>query len=284
MPKLEETRLPLDLAVRWSDEVFHHCLHAAPHPAWEDFPSLVLFRHLIKMADGIQLLLSAGTSEPTIPLLRSMLEALFSLKYIHLDNYRPRSLCWLYAYIDQEMAFKEKINIGSESGEELRAVLATEHAMVSVNQTSSSSRIRDDVAELRDHLKHPDFKQMENEYAAFQQQGRSRKPPRWYKLFGGPINIYKLAEAVGMLSEYKVYYEWWSATVHGTDATRLLFQQEDGSAEFQQLRSLEYPELEAQAAELFLQLACQLMVRKFLRKGDLEVLLSRFDLIAGKER
>ena len=81
-----------------------------------------------------------------------------------------------------------------------------------------------------------------------------------------------------------MYYEWWSATVHGTDATRLLFQQEDGSAEFQQLRSLEYLELEAQAAEVFLQLACQLMVRKFLRKGDLEVLLSRFDLIAGKER
>jgi Family of unknown function (DUF5677) len=279
----EETRLPLGVAVRWSDQVFQKCLHAAPYPARDDFPSLALFRHIIKMADGIQLLLSAGSSEPTIPLLRSMLEALFSLKYIHLDNYRQRSLCWLYAYIDQEIAFKEKINTDSESGKKLGAVLAAEHDIVLANLTPSSSRIIDHIAELRDHLKHPDLEQIEKEYAGLQQQDRSHRPPRWYKLFSGPKNIYKLAEAVEMGSEYKVYYEWWSTMVHGTDAARLLFQQEDGVAEFKQLRSLEYPEREAQGAELFLQLACQLMVRKFLRKGDLEELLRHFDLKAVEE-
>jgi uncharacterized protein (DUF433 family) len=75
---------PLATAIWLSDGVFEECRHTAPRPEWYDFPSLALFRHVIQMADGIQILLSAGTSSPTRPLLRSMLESLFSLKYIHI--------------------------------------------------------------------------------------------------------------------------------------------------------------------------------------------------------
>jgi hypothetical protein len=278
-----ETRLPLRIAVHWSDYVFRECRSVAPCPDRDDFPSLALFLHMIKMADGIQILLSAGTSDPTIPLLRSMLEALFSLRFIHLDDYRYRSLCWLWTYIHQEIALKEKVDMDSGSGKELHAVLA-ERDIVLTNLTPNSSRNKNDIAKLRDDLKHPDFEEIEKEYRRLQQKDRYSRGPKWYRLAGVSKGNYGLAEAVGMLPEYKVYYEWWSASVHGSDATRLLFQQEDGSAEFRSLRSLQHPERMEQGAEVFLQLACQLVARKFLGERELERLFKRFDVKAVEDQ
>ncbi len=73
-----ESLLSLNMAVYFSNYVFAECRHVATYPSRDDFPSLALFRHMIKMADGIQILFTEGTSDPAIPLLRSMLEALFA--------------------------------------------------------------------------------------------------------------------------------------------------------------------------------------------------------------
>jgi uncharacterized protein (DUF433 family) len=264
---------PLATAIWLSDGVFKECRHTAARPEWYDFPSLALFRHVIQMADGIQILLSAGTSAPTRPLLRSMLESLFSLKYIHIEKYEQRSLCWLCALIHQEIDLKDMINSRTEAGRNLHDVLATEFeddaVATAFEKRSADSRT---VRELHEELVRPDLARIETEYQRIKEQRshrrRRRYKPKWHELFDGPSSIYKLAESVGMLSSYLVYYQPWSSTVHGTDATRLLFGKEDGTAEFKPLRSLEHPELAKQGAELFLQQATRVMTRRFLQKAD----------------
>ncbi|MGO9122173.1 MAG: DUF5677 domain-containing protein [Desulfomonilaceae bacterium] len=261
---------PLATAVWLSDRVFQECRSAAPRPEWYDFPSLALYRHIIQMADGIEILLSAGTSAPSLPLLRSMMEALLSLKYIHTDQYEQRSLCWLCAFIHQEIDLKDMIDSRTESGKHLHDVIANEFDDDTVakafEERSSGSRT---IRELRRELDRLDLADIETEYQRVKEQKRKRRKwyqPRWHELFRGPKSIYALAENVEMLRSYLVCYQLWSATVHGTDATRLLFTQEDGRAEFRSLRFLDDPDRIELDAELFLRLATDPMVKRFLQQ------------------
>jgi uncharacterized protein (DUF433 family) len=261
--------LPLATAVWLSDGIFKRCRHTDARPELYDFPSLALFRHTIQMADGIQILLLAGTSAPAVPLLRSMLESLLYLEYIHADNYDQRSLCWLCGFTHQEIDLKEMIDSRTEAGKNLHDVIANEFEGPMVaeafRERSADSRT---ICELRQELGRPDLAHIETEYQRIREQrGKGRKwyQPKWYELFDGPASIYRLAETVLMLSSYLVCYQPWSATVHGTDATRLIFGKGDGTAEFKSLRFLEHPKLVEQNAEFFLQRATRVMTKKFLQ-------------------
>jgi len=252
------------------DQIFQGSRRAAPRPEWYDFASLALFRHMMQMADGIQILLSAGTSAPTVPLLRSMLESLLSLKYIHADKYEQRSLCWLCAHIHQEIALKEMTDIQTEAGKDLYDLIVKEFGddtlAKAFEKRSSDSKT---IHELREALGRPELVEIETEYQRIKEQRQKRRKwyqPKWHELFSGPTSIYGLAETVRMLSSYRVFYQPWSATVHGTEATRLLFRKEDGTAGFKSLRFLEHRDLIEQRAELFLQLAGQLMMKRFLQE------------------
>jgi len=57
--------------VDYADETFWRCLDAADQRNREDYPPLALFRHIIEMTDGIEALISAGSSAPCQPLLRT---------------------------------------------------------------------------------------------------------------------------------------------------------------------------------------------------------------------
>jgi hypothetical protein len=240
------------------------------------------------MADGIQIVLSAGTSSPAIPLLRSMLESLFSLKYIHLKDYERRSLCWLCGFIHQEISAKEMVHTETEAGKEFYSIIGREHTDFPARSSEKASRLHNDVSQFKELLRRPSLSEIETEYQDIKrgsknsgpsQCRRTRSgPPKWHRLYGGPTNIFELARAVKMLSEYRLFYQRWSTTVHGTDAARFVIEQKDGSAEFKQLRFLEFPEHQKDGAELFLQLAAQLMSQKFLTEDQVERLLDDFEL------
>jgi hypothetical protein len=274
--EIDEKRFFLWSIVEWTNHVFAECRRAAPYPNREDFPSLALFLHMIIMANGIRILLSAGTSDPIISLLRSMLEALFSLKYIHLNQYKLRSLCWLCAYIHGEIALHEKVDGDSDKGKELHSILSEEYDVGLTNGTLSSLQNKDEISKLRAHLKQADLIEIDKEYTRLQQEDRFHRPPKWYRLFGGPNSIFKLAKEVRMLSAYKMQYELWSATVHCSDANRFLFHQEDGTAEFRPFHSLEDPDDKERDAIVFLQLACRSMIRVFLAGRDQQKLINSF--------
>ncbi len=66
-----------------------------------------------------------------------------------------------------------------------------------------------------------------------------------------------MADRVGWLPLYWVFYQRWSATVHGTDAANLCVELQDGSGEFAALRSDEGLDNEVYGANLFLEIASE---------------------------
>ncbi len=167
--------------------------------------------------------------------------------------------------------------MSSGSGREFHAVLAKRNIdLTDPNLTAILSRNKSEIALFREELQHPDLEPIEKEYCRLQQKNRYGKGPSWYRLVGVKHGNYGLAKAVGMLVEYKVCYEWWSATVHGSDATRLLLKQEDGSTEFAPLRYLQHPKRLEQGAQGFLLLAYRLMMRKFLGERNAKQFFSDF--------
>lgn len=285
-----KTQSPLESAVNFSEVLFQKCLDAADDPRWCDFPSLALFRHIIQMADGIQILLAAGSSGPTLLLLRSMLESCISLKYIHLDDYRQRSLCWLCSYIHQKIDDMELRDKDTPSGREFLETVAKEEEKLSPTLASLSSPYRRDVARLLDRLRQPDLAEIEKKYEHLKQGGKAggkRKniPPKWHTLYDSQIGgARKLADAVGMLTEYKLVYQRWSATVHGTDASRLLQKQEDGGTGFAPLRSPKFAKHAERGAGHFLNSGQHVMVEKFLPGKPEEVLAKWYSEVAQPER
>ncbi len=278
---LDATEIGLDLrtATRWCDHVFRECRRVAENPDLYDFPSLALFRHMIQMAEAIEILLSAGTSTPTRPLLRSMLESLLSLMYIHGEQYQRRSLCWLCSFIHQEIKIKEMIDIDTDKGKQFYEAIAQEFKGWHPRPSRPKLSIKEHIAQWRRHLDRDDMAEIEKEY-----QGR-RAPKWWYSIDNNKLNNnYDLAKHVGMVSFYKLYYQPWSATVHGTDASRLVLKQKDGNAEFKELRFLD-TESKDQAdlmARIFLLLACRLMVGKFVSESHREKLWDDFEELMNR--
>lgn len=283
-------QLPLESAVKFAEVLFQKCLDAAEDHGWCDFPSLVLFRHIIQMADGIQILLAAGSSGPTLLLLRSMLESYISLKYIHLADYRQRTLCWLCSYIHQKIDDMELRDKDTPSGREFLETVAKEEEKLFPSLASLSSPYRRDVARLLDRLRQPDLAEIEKKYQHLKQGGKAGgKPkniaPKWHTLYDSQIGgARKLAQAVGMLTEYKLVYQRWSATVHGTDASRLLQKQEDGGTGFAPLRSPKFAKRAERDARHFLISAQRVMVEKFLPRTPTEVLAEWYSEVAQPKR
>jgi Family of unknown function (DUF5677) len=258
-----ESSRDLQETVCLAEKTFRKCRNECACPGGVDFPSLALYLHIIRMADGVGILYLARTCSPMLPLLRSMLESLWALEYIHQAEYEKRSLAWYSAYIHQEIKTKEILDPATDKGKQFqikaKEQLPSWSDSLMKPRNKSTSNV---VKSLRRLLKSDLFRETEAEYKRLKQ--KNNRHPKWYNLFGGPGNIYDLADRVGWPAFYWVFYQRWSATVHGTDAARLCVELPDGSGEFAALRSDEGSNNAVFGANLFLERASELMVKRFL--------------------
>lgn len=204
---------------------------AASGQSGEHLSPLMLYMHIIEMADGLEVLVSNSCSGPAVPFLRSMLEALLSLEYMFQEDYKRRSLCWLCSYIHKRIEGYELLDSTTNRGKELRKVLKKEGSYGSGGYSSSSIRAR-----LQ--------KVLASELATIEQEYKSQKKaqnrnPHWYSLFGGPKNLRDLAAKVSKVGYYDLLYRGWSSIMHVTDASRFLGKTSEGAPAFHQMR---YPE------------------------------------------
>ncbi len=181
-----DTGLTLKEFVAEAERVFGGCGRVAQNPNGVDFPSLYLHRHMIFMADGVEILCAAPNVVATIPLMRSMLEALIALIYIH--------------------------------------------------------------KEFRKHKK----------------KGR----PRWYSMFNGVNCLYDMAKEVKLAALYRMQYGPSSGIVHARDPDAFLYLQDDGSAEFKDLRDSRGLRKAREDACKLLLMGTRVMIMKFLASQD----------------
>jgi len=244
-----DRRIALKDFVAAIEDVFWQCRSEAQEPDGVDFPSLYLFRHMIHMADAVEVLCSASAAVATPPLLRSMLEALFSLAYIHKQDYELRSRCWLCALLHQKIQLKELVDPTTEEGKDFQRMATEQLPDWHEPQTGSLTHLRESIENLRAELAKPCMLATDNEFNRLwdEAKARAKRPkaqakaqyiplPKWHRMFGGVRNLYEMADKIGLATMHKIYYNPLSATVHGIDPDPLVFLQDDESAEFRDLR------------------------------------------------
>ncbi len=242
--------------VNYSTWVCLRCMRTGKS-TYEDMPAHLLYRHVIEMTDGIEVLVSHSCCEPAVPLIRSSLEAFLSLQYLFQDDYRTRSLSWLYCdYLEQRRREKQ-LDTKSSQGAELQRVLNYE--LKDVRMPTISPELLNYV---RRSIKDPRFASIAEEYERVKKEQNGRKPP-WYQLFGGPANLLELARRVKMEHFHIVEYRQWSAVLHGGNASRYVKTRPDGTLVSHQLRFAENLPLHSLHAGIFIWVATDSMLEKF---------------------
>lgn len=163
-------------------EVVNHATHAfvrcqsdATGEVGVDFAAFILYRHIIELTDGVEVLLASSCVPPAIPLLRSSLESGLGLEYILAapspEEFNRRARSWLCVYIHKRLDLYDLIEPDREVPRKRR------------KGEGPRGRIKagEAKASLAKALTRPDMAPIEQEY---QRISARRKDPAWYSFFG----------------------------------------------------------------------------------------------------
>jgi hypothetical protein len=253
----------LHIIIERAEKSFPLFKDLADDPQLIDFPSLVLYVHLYQMARGIQLLLSNQHTRPAIPVLRSMLEACLSVHYIHKENYEDRSLAWICGHFREQVRLQQLADPESQRGKELNELAKREIIGGPIGKGRRAVEARAGIEGIMQKLKNPPLLRLDTTFSSLKKE--LRREPKWHSLFGGPKNIYELAESVELACIYRVYYEHWSSVIHGTECQSLLSSQPGADSDFGEITSYGWyrPDLIIGLTVLFIEQASALMVKRF---------------------
>ncbi|GEM_PF-2058172 len=255
--KLIEVASPLLLEiVNYSTGAYRRCISGQGIIDW-DMPAFALYRHVIEVTDGIEVLISASCCEPTVPLIRSSFEAHLELKYLLQKDYENRSKSWLFFERLRQVKEYSFLDPSTQIGREFRQALDKESPEIKVPDLSP-----DHLAYIRSRASDPALKHIEQEYDRTQRRFNKTGFP-WYALFDGPQDIRALAKHLSLESMYIVVYPMWSSRVHPRDTFGHLQVLPDGILGEHQLRVAENLLPYARWAGIFLWQSADSMIRKF---------------------
>ncbi len=238
-----------------AEGLFRECEKLAKDIGSVDFAPLALFHHILRMGDGILILAEAMSSDPMFPLLRSMVEDIFSLEYIigteskTKDN-EKRSLAWLVFCFNQAIALYDMVDPSTTRCETFKSELKAGFGSIGkeiCNHLDRRLYPPHGSRPLHERLGESDLVDLQEEY-----EKRKSKPPYFFNLVDPNIpGIEGLARQVRQWPQYKIFYKPFSHTTHGTDPLKLLEAKESGAVEFGPLRTADEQEFLVGLAETF---------------------------------
>jgi len=259
--------LSLKELVTLVDKSFWIFRRNARDPQLVDFPALALYRHLIQMAKGIELLLTAKAGRQAIPLLRSAFEAYLSLKYMFQERYEERSLAWLCSYYRRLLQRLDLLDPTTEDGLKLREEIRNLFPKAPLNYVSrevyAANRTR-----IREILNSPPLDIVNKQYDKLKTKGEE---PTWHSLDDlenpeyGYKGIKRLSKRINLESLYLIYYARWSDVIHAKEFESLLSPLPNGTLDFDPLEgsaSVDDPTIEL-GVRTFLRQSTPLMAGKF---------------------
>lgn len=234
----------------------------------EDLAPVILYRHLIEIVDGVEVLLASSCSDASVPLIRAAFEASMALQYILKSDYTRRSLSWTHGYIRARIKNHQRLDRSTPRGAEVGKILDRD-----IDPTVGPPAAYDSgpsVARLEIVLNRPGMVPIE---AEFQRTRNVRKKnyPDWYELFDGPRDRRELARSIGQEAQYEGFYGEWSSFSHAADASAYLTEGDHpGEAAFLGVRTpLKIPERAFLAAGYLIN-ATRLMTDHFRNGGNLQ--------------
>lgn len=248
--------------VNYASNALVRCATSAKGEENEDLAVLSLYRHIMEMTDGVEVLISQSSVTPAVPLIRSSFEGLISMEHIVEDDaeYVARSLTWLVDYVHQRLDLYQLLDRSTTKGQEYRRTLGQDKTIRTI-PVLPQEEITAAIANLQDLLAKPQFAAIDNDFRQLKGQ-RS-----WYRLYGGPDNIRELAHSVGRGAQYDFLYREWCRVAHGHDFAPFLARTPEGAGAIRGIRDPSDLKTVAGFAATFMLGATRLLIGKF-RPGE----------------
>jgi hypothetical protein len=177
----------------------------------EDLAAFTLYRHLIELTDGIEVLFASSCVDAAVPAIRAAFEASLSLDFMLRDDYTRRALAWTCSYLHGRISVHERLDSRTKAGEQFDETFKKEMGGAGLRVYDADPSI----SALQNVLARDQFREINAEYLKLRKQ--LNRAPDWFRLVGVK-NRRALARIVGRESEYLSFYAEWSGFSHATDA------------------------------------------------------------------
>lgn len=261
-PVIELASAVLQELVNFASNALVRCATSKKGQENEDLAVLSLYRHIMEMTDGVEVLISQSSVMPAVPLIRSSFEALISMEYVLEDDaqYVTRSLAWLVDYLHQRLHQHKLLDPSTPSGQEFRRAL-NQDKTVSKIPLPPQPNVSQAIANLQKLLAKPRLAAIDKDLMQLRGQAK------WYRLYGGPNNIKDLAHLVGRGAQYDYLYRYWSRVSHAHDFAPFMARTSDGQAAIRGIRDPSDLKNVANFAASFMLGGTRLLIGKF-RPGE----------------
>jgi hypothetical protein len=261
-PEIELASGVLQELVNFASNALVRCATSTKGQENEDLALLSLYRHVMEMTDGVEVLISQASVTPGVPLIRSSFEALISMEHIVEDDaqYVARSLAWLVDYVHQRLDLYQLLDRSTTRGQEYQRTLSQDKTIQTI-PVLPQEEVTQAIAHLQDLLAKPQFTAIEKDFSQLKGQRT------WYRLYGGPDNIRELSHAVGRGAQYDSLYREWCTVTHGHNFAPFLARTADGQGAIRGIRDPIDLKTVAGFAATFMLGATRVLIGKF-RPGE----------------
>lgn len=208
---------------------------------------VLLLRHAVEMADGVDELVRAGAVQPSLLQVRAILEARMQLLFMLCDrnpagpnplgneDFDPvprdpagaaltgaaleevqdaRGAAYYVAELRRQLRGVEALD-PQAMADRLEDLLGTRTVPPYITDPAMQAEAAAGAARLRAILAEPRYAPVDAEFD--RRRGRRPHDVRWYSLWGGPRSVRGLARSVGMALQYDAMYAGSSTVTHGGD-------------------------------------------------------------------
>jgi len=248
----------LQEVINFATHVFVRCISYSDGDENVDLAPYALYRHIMELTDGIEVLVSKACPSPAIPLLRSSFEGLLALEYILEDSksYVHRSLSWLTSYVIKRLNIYETLISTTDRGHEfLRAI--EEDKNVRDFPLPPQDEIQDAIDNLHSLLSRNQFREI------ILERSKCAREPKWYSMFDGPKNLRELSRYLSRTAQYDVLYRQWSMSTHAQDFSPFITRDLQGEPAIRGLRETKSIKKVTVFATTFLLDATRILIEKF---------------------
>lgn len=248
--------------VNFGTNALVRCATSAKGKPNEDLAVLSLYRHILEMTDGVEVLVSQACATPSIPLVRSSFEALISMEYIVQSDadYVTRSLSWLVGYIHEKIKMYEMLDRTTTRGADFHKAIQKDESVQSL-PLPPKTEIDKAVNSLRGLLSDPQFASIYKDFLTLPRR------KAWYRLYGGPNDLRELSYRVGRSAFYDWMYRYWSRVSHARDFGPFIAEDLKGRGLIAPIRDPQHLKGVANFAATFMLVATRKLITKF-RPGE----------------
>ena len=237
-----------------------------------DLAILALYRHMLEVTDGLEVLTSHACVIPALPLLRSSFEGYLSMEFIleKDQDYETRSLSWLLGYAHARLNMYKRLDPSTNKGKEAKRVFEDDLVASTILPLKYplSKKNKFAMDNLESFLSKDHIKPINEEY-------QKHKNPKWFHLFDGPSNIRELAIHFKMGGFYEILYRYWSRSAHSQDLLSFISRTADGESAIGRVRNTKELAKVVSLASTFLLGATRIMLNKFRPGEDLSAWFKR---------